>query len=123
LEALKVGECTPPILTRHGWLILYHGISFIEHASPGFSFGIMLLDKDDPHIIHYRSSKPVLSPPLATERFGRVSNVVFPTGIDRRDDLGMTDRLDVCCGMADDRIGAARFDWPEDLVLEACWCR
>ncbi len=76
----------------------------------------MLLDKDHPRIIRYRSAQPVLTPLLATERYGRVPNVVFPTGIDRRDDLGMPDRFDVYYGMADDRIGVARLDLPEDLL-------
>jgi predicted GH43/DUF377 family glycosyl hydrolase len=40
---------------------------------------------------------------------------VFPTGIDRRDDLGLPDRLDVYYGMADHRIGVARLDLPEVL--------
>jgi len=40
---------------------------------------------------------------------------VFPTGIDRRDDLGSPDRFDVYYGMADDRIGVARLDVPEQL--------
>ena len=31
-EKLKIGGGTPPILTRHGWLILYHGVS--EMAEP-----------------------------------------------------------------------------------------
>jgi predicted GH43/DUF377 family glycosyl hydrolase len=26
-ERLKIGGGTPPILTRHGWLIVYHGVS------------------------------------------------------------------------------------------------
>jgi predicted GH43/DUF377 family glycosyl hydrolase len=41
--------------------------------------------------------------------------VVFPTGIDRRDDLGQPDRFDVYYGMADNRIGVARLDLPEHL--------
>jgi predicted GH43/DUF377 family glycosyl hydrolase len=41
--------------------------------------------------------------------------VVFPTGIDRRDDLGNSDRFDVYYGMADDRIGVARLDVPATL--------
>jgi len=44
-----------------------------------------------------------------------VANVVFPTGIDRRDDLGLPDRFDIYYGMADDRIGVARLDVPEVL--------
>jgi predicted GH43/DUF377 family glycosyl hydrolase len=41
--------------------------------------------------------------------------VVFPTGIDRRVDIGAPDRFDVYYGMADDRIGVARMDVPETL--------
>jgi predicted GH43/DUF377 family glycosyl hydrolase len=41
--------------------------------------------------------------------------VVFPTGIDRRDDLGMPDRFDIYYGMADNRIGAARLSLPKLL--------
>jgi predicted GH43/DUF377 family glycosyl hydrolase len=32
-ERLKIGGGTPPILTRHGWLIVYHGVS--EVLEPG----------------------------------------------------------------------------------------
>ena len=47
-EQLKIGGGTPPILTRHGWLIVYHGVS--EIAKPGndghqlcYSAGVMVL--------------------------------------------------------------------------------
>ena len=49
---------------------------------------------------------------------GTISNVVFPTGIDRRDDLGLPDRFDVYYGMADNRIGVARLDLPDILPHE-----
>jgi chaperonin GroEL len=39
-----------------------------------------------------------------------VANVVFPTGIDRWDDLGSPDRFDVYYGMANTRIGMAALD-------------
>jgi predicted GH43/DUF377 family glycosyl hydrolase len=66
-------------------------------------------------VIRYRSPDPVLTPELPEERLGTVGNVVFPTGIDRRDDLGSPDRFDVYYGMADDRIGVARLDVPARL--------
>jgi predicted GH43/DUF377 family glycosyl hydrolase len=44
-----------------------------------------------------------------------VSNVVFPTGIDRRDDLGRPDWFDVYYGMADRRVGVARLELPVQL--------
>jgi predicted GH43/DUF377 family glycosyl hydrolase len=57
----------------------------------------------------------VLAPELPQERVGTIADVIFPTGIDRRDDLGLPDRFDVYYGMADDRIGVARLDVPEVL--------
>jgi predicted GH43/DUF377 family glycosyl hydrolase len=119
-ECLKIGGGTPPVLTRHGWLIVYHGVSDI--AEPGnaahelcYSAGVMVLSKEHPHIIRYRSAEPVLTPCLPQERDGTVANVVFPTGIDRRDDLGSPDRFDIYYGMADNRIGVARLDMPKVL--------
>jgi predicted GH43/DUF377 family glycosyl hydrolase len=57
----------------------------------------------------------VLQPESPQERSGTIANVVFPTGIDRRDDLGAPDRFDVYYGMADSRIGVARLDMPDVL--------
>jgi beta-1,4-mannooligosaccharide phosphorylase len=63
----------------------------------------------------YRSPDPVLVPKGLFEREGTVANVVFPSGIDRRDDLGAPERFDVYYGMADYRIGVARLDVPAML--------
>jgi len=59
-----------------------------------------------------------LHPMLPEELDGVVPNVVFPTGIDRRDDIGMPNRFDVYYGMADARIGVARLDLPDILPSE-----
>jgi predicted GH43/DUF377 family glycosyl hydrolase len=75
----------------------------------------MVLSKENPQVIRYRSSEPVLIPELPQERHGVVANVVFPTGIDRRDDLGLPNRFDIYYGMADYRIGVARLDVPDVL--------
>ena len=122
-EMLKIGGGTPPMLTRHGWLIVYHGVHEVTEPGAGthplcYSAGIMILSREQPHVIRYRSAEPVLTPLLAHERHGIVPNVVFPTGIDRRDDLGQPDRFDIYYGMADSRIGVARLDVPEDLPAE-----
>jgi predicted GH43/DUF377 family glycosyl hydrolase len=79
----------------------------------------MVLSKEQPQEIRYRSLDPVLTPELPQERHGTIANVVFPTGIDRRDDLGTPDRFDVYYGMADNRIGVARLDLPEHLPAGA----
>jgi predicted GH43/DUF377 family glycosyl hydrolase len=122
-ERLKIGAGTPPILTRHGWLIVYHGVSEAQGSCGGhplcYSAGVMVLSRQHPRLIRYRSVEPVLTPVLPQERDGTVANVVFPTGIDRRDDLGNPDRLDVYYGMADSRIGVARLDLPEQIPAEA----
>jgi predicted GH43/DUF377 family glycosyl hydrolase len=119
-ERLKIGGGTPPILTRHGWLTIYHGVSELSAASGSarelvYSAGVLVLSEEAPHVIRYRSREPVLIPELPRERQGVVANVVFPTAIDRRDDLGSPDRFDVYYGMADKRIGVARLDVPERL--------
>jgi predicted GH43/DUF377 family glycosyl hydrolase len=123
-ERLKIGAGTPPILTKYGWLIIYHGVSEALAASGHghhlcYSAGVMVLSQQHPRVVRYRSVEPVLTPTLPQERDGTVANVVFPTGIDRRDDLGTPDRFDVYYGMADSRIGAARLDLPDHLPTGA----
>jgi predicted GH43/DUF377 family glycosyl hydrolase len=123
-EMLKIGGGTPPILTRHGWLLVYHGVSKLSAAGADeralcYSAGVMVLSKEHPRKLRYRSAQPVLEPLLPAERIGAVSNVVFPTGIDRRLDLGTPDRIDIYYGMADNRIGAARLDLPSRLPTGA----
>ena len=83
-----------------------------------YSAGVMLLSKEHPQTIRYRSVKPILTPMLPQETHGTITNVVFPTGIDRRDDLGKPDRFDIYYGMADNRIGVARLDLPDILPPE-----
>jgi predicted GH43/DUF377 family glycosyl hydrolase len=119
-ECLKIGGGTPPVFTRLGWLIVFHGVCGVpgpREQGPHFCYsaGVMVLSKEHPRKILYRSEEPVLTPSLPEERHGVVSNVVFPTGIDRRDDIGKPDRYDVYYGMADRRIGAATFDLPATL--------
>jgi predicted GH43/DUF377 family glycosyl hydrolase len=119
-ERLKIGAGTPPVLSRHGWLILYHGVSKAAGDQADgchlvYSAGVMVLSRKHPRVILYRSSEAVMVPSLPQERSGTIANVVFPTGIDRRDDLGTPDRFDVYYGMADNRIGVARLDVPAVL--------
>jgi len=119
-EMLKIGVGAPPVLTRHGWMIVYHGVSDVSDPSkPNFHLsyaaGVMILSKENPSTLVYRSPEPILVPCLPQEKIGTIGNVVFPTGIDRREDIGQPDRYDVYYGMADDRIGVARLDVPSSL--------
>jgi len=117
-ENLKIGGGPPPILTKHGWLFIYHGVSEAT-VHNGFqmcySAGLMILTEEHPQFIKYRSKEPILSPETEHERIGVVDDVVFPTGIDRRDDLGTPERIDVYYGMADKCIGVAQLHIPDIL--------
>lgn len=100
--------------------MVYHGVRALAEPTSGkaslcYSAGVMVLSKEHPQHILFRSTEPVLTPDARDERTGIVANVVFPSGIDRRDDLGLPDRFDVYYGMADCRIGVARLDVPEHL--------
>lgn len=119
-EKIKIGAGTPPVLTKHGWLLVYHGVHELETNGDGthhllYSAGIMILDEHKPDKILYRSLTPILKPEVLTEWVGIVPGVVFPTGIDRRDDIGKPNRFDIYYGMADNCIGVAQLDIPEEL--------
>ena len=67
-ECLKIGCGTPPILTRFGWLIIYHGVGGSdEHGCRIYSAGLMLLDADEPTTILYRTADPIFRPELEEE--------------------------------------------------------
>ena len=116
-EATKIGAGTPPIRTPLGWLMIYHGVAgqILENVDHQpyvrYSAGAMLLDIADPRTIIYRSTTPILAPETDDERAGIVPNVVFPTGIDLREN----GRVDIYYGMADAAIGVARIDLPAQL--------
>lgn len=109
--SLKLGAGTPPVRVEEGWLSLYHAVDVLDAAAIKpklrYSAGIMIHDANEPHRIVYRSPKPLLTPEMESERRGIVDNVVFPTGIDPRPDLGAR-TYDFYYGMADWAIGAAR---------------
>ena len=75
-EELKVGAGPPPIKTRTGWLVIYHGVS----RDKVYRAGAALLDLRDPSKIIGRTKTPILEPKEPYEKFGDVSSVVFPTG-------------------------------------------
>jgi predicted GH43/DUF377 family glycosyl hydrolase len=110
-ERLKIGGGTPPILTRHGWLIVYHGVhESPDPGSPGrqlcYSAGVMVLSKDHPQVIRYRSAEPVLAPILPQECYGTDNEHDYDErrhadllqGLGRRIACGVQPRLAPQCG-------------------------
>jgi predicted GH43/DUF377 family glycosyl hydrolase len=107
---IKTGGGTPPVRLAEGWFSLYHAVDAVE-VDEGryvmtYSAGIVIHDIEQPHIVRYRSSSPVLAPASPDELHGIVNNVVFPTGIDV-----LADRVfDIYYGAADAKIARARME-------------
>lgn len=110
----RVGAGAPPIATRLGWLMPFHGATTIEEGNV-YSMGWLLLDMDTPEKVLYVSDAPALTPQASYEidagpipqvdmaNFRTGVRVVFPQGlVERGDDLV------VYYGAADVSVAAAR---------------
>ncbi len=76
-----IGAGPPPIRTRSGWLVVYHGISTHFGSVNIYQAGVALLDLADPSQLIGRSRDNVLEPRELYELVGQVPNVVFPSGM------------------------------------------
>ena len=95
-EDSKIGSGPPPIKTKKGWLLIYHGVD----KNLVYRVGAALLDLSNPSKVIGRTEKPLLEPEEPFEKNGYVKNVVFPTGSCIIDDqlylyYGAADK--VCC--------------------------
>ncbi len=109
-DSLRIGSGPPPIKTKKGWLLIYHGVKEIQDKDTKkkiYSAGAVLLDLKDPSKILARSSKKnsLFEPNKKHEKEGFIDNVVFPTGIVR--DLDK-DYLLIYSGEADRLISVRR---------------
>lgn len=105
----RIGPGPPPVRTRHGWLLVYHGIATHFASSNIYQAGVALLDLDDPSRLIRRSRDNVLEPRKLYELVGQVPNVVFPTGLiaEDADDEGFAgddSRVLVYYGAADTSV-------------------
>jgi predicted GH43/DUF377 family glycosyl hydrolase len=79
-DANKIGLNTPPIETKDGWLVIYHGVR--RHASGSlYRLGLALFDLENPEVCLLRGQDWIMAPDTIYEREGDVPNVVFPCGI------------------------------------------
>jgi predicted GH43/DUF377 family glycosyl hydrolase len=102
----KVGIAGPPVKTKHGWLLLYHGVS----RSKKYRVGALLLDLKDPTVVKARTAVPVFEPKEVYERNGIVPNVVFPCSL-----IVRNGKVYIYYGGGDNVIGVATADL-EDLL-------
>lgn len=91
----RVGAGAPPILTRLGWLLPFHGATEISEGNV-YSMGWCVLDRDAPERVLYVSDAPALAPEAPYEidagpipqvdmaNFRTGVRVVFPQGLVER---------------------------------------
>jgi predicted GH43/DUF377 family glycosyl hydrolase len=100
-EASYIGGGCPPIETKLGWLVIYHGV---QDTIKGFVYSACatLLDLKNPMIEIARLPYPLFKPELIWELKGEVNNVCFPSGT-----ALFEDTLYIYYGAADERIATA----------------
>jgi len=106
-----IGGGCPPIETKEGWLLIYHGV---HDTSEGYVYNacVALLDLDNPNKVLAKLPYALFVPDLPWELTGYVNNVVFPTGTSLFDG-----RLYIYYGAADKRIAAVSLNL-EELMVE-----
>jgi beta-1,2-mannobiose phosphorylase / 1,2-beta-oligomannan phosphorylase len=112
-EALKIGSGPPPIKTKQGWLLIYHGVD----KNLDYRAGAALLDLNNPFEVIARTNRPVLEPREPYERIGDVNNVVFPTGacvIGKRLHVYYGGADKVCC------LAVVELDPFLEFIIEGC---
>ena len=99
-DSLKIGAAGPPMEIDEGWLQIYHGVD----QNYTYRLGSLVLDRDNPEKVLYRSEAPFLEPFEEYERIGWIPNVVFSCGSVIR-----KDQVLVSYGCADTAIGVSTF--------------
>lgn len=77
-DQIEVGA--PPLKTDDGWLLIYCHIRNYLSPPPIFEIRAVLLDLENPLKIKAQVSRPLLVPFQEYELYGRVPNVIFPSG-------------------------------------------
>ena len=98
-DSKKIGIAGPPIKTKKGWLLIYHGVS----KTNTYRLGAALLDLKNPSVVISRSVDTILEPLEQYEKEGLVRNAVFSCGAVLRGDT-----LFIYYGGADTVLGVAR---------------
>jgi predicted GH43/DUF377 family glycosyl hydrolase len=105
-DSKKIGAAAPPIKTKNGWILLYHGIS----DDNVYRVGALLLDLENPTKIIGRTPEPIFEPEMPYEKQGDVPNVVFPCGA-----VEIKDNIFMYYGGADKVVGVATIKTKELL--------
>ncbi len=107
-DAKRVGAGGVPLVTAHGWLVIYHAYDD-DHV---YRLGVCLLDLDDPTQVLARPRPFILEPEEVWKLKGDVPNVVFSTANPLVDGA-----VYVYYGAADRLIGLATAAFDELLAF------
>lgn len=99
-ENKHIGAGAPPMLTKEGWLLIYHAVEVTSNRTI-YRACAALLDRKNPTHVIGRLKEPLFGPEESWELIGDVDNVVFPTGL-----IQDGDRLMIYYGAADRLIAA-----------------
>lgn len=107
-DSTKIGIAGPPIKTKKGWLLIYHGVS----KTSTYRLGAVLLDLKNPSIVISRSVDTIFEPLEEYEKVGIVHNAVFSCGAIVRGDT-----IFVYYGGADTVLGVAKISMKKLLKI------
>lgn len=111
-DSKKVGIAAPPIKTKEGWLVLYHGVS----EDGIYRVGAVLADLYDLTKIINRTDEPIFEPETEYEKIGQIPNVVFPCGA-----VVIGEKIFMYYGGADQVVGVATGDIEKLLKFCQSW--
>jgi len=98
----------PPIVTDEGIFMIYNGVkeapAYHREKKEWLAYtpAVAIFDKNDPAKLIHRSEKPILEPIEYWEKYGKVNNVIFATGL-----VHFNDKWLLYYGGADKSIGVA----------------
>jgi predicted GH43/DUF377 family glycosyl hydrolase len=110
-EISYIGGGCPPIETKQGWVVIYHGATSTLDGCYVYSACASLLDLDDPRKEIARLPYKLFIPDQEYELEGDVDKVVFPTGT-----ILIEDTLYIYYGAADESIAVASLKLSELLA-------
>lgn len=111
-DSRKVGIAAPPIKTKEGWLVLYHGVS----DDGIYRVGAVLTDLYDLTKIISRTDEPIFEPKTEYEKVGQIPNVVFPCGA-----VVIDEKIFMYYGGADQVVGVATGEIEKLLKFCQSW--
>lgn len=102
-DSKKVGAGAPPMETKDGWLLIYQSVGYQDPSR--YKIGAMMLDRDNPAKVLYRTHTPIIEPVEHYENNGFKAGVVYPCGAVIKDN-----KLFIYYGGADSYLNAATAD-------------